>query len=351
MTIFSKMNEKMIKAGISQGDTNGISYELILKAFDDTHIFETCIPIVYGSSKILAYHRKVLDLTPVNISNINRAEDAGANRLNMINIVKEDLMVELGKPTPESAKASDMALDRALDDLKAGTIDVLVVAPSQVNPVFAAEAKTAREKKSLKIVSNDNFRLALATADVPLSEVPALLTEETLTEKIIALRTSLIRDFQITLPRIAVLALNPQLEQENMTVQACRAAADAGVQCFGPYAAADFFASNLRPKFDAVLAMYYDQGMIAFKTLINEEYAFFIGNLPYIITMPDMDASFEKAGKNQGSPETLRNALFLAIDIYNHQKTHKEITENPLKKQYFERGSDNEKLDLTKDEI
>ena len=345
------MNEKMIKAGISQGDTNGISYELILKTFDDTHIFETCIPIVYGSSKILAYHRKALDLALVNISNISRAEDAGANRLNMINVLREDLMVELGKPTPESARASEAAIDRALDDLKAGSIDVLIVAPSQADPVFVVETKMAHEKKSLKILSSDSFRLALATADVPLAEVPALLTVDSLTEKIIALRASLIRDFQITLPRIAVLAINSQIEQENITIQACQAADDAGVQCFGPYAADDFFASDQQRRFDAVLAMYHDQGMIAYKTLVHEEHAFFIGNLPSIITAPNIRASFEKAGKNECSPETLRKALYLAIDICKHQKIHKEITENPLKKQYFERGSDNEKLDLTKEDI
>jgi len=235
--------------------------------------------------------------------------------------------------------------------LKAGTIDVLIVAPSQDDPTFAVEAKSAHEKKSLKILSGENFRLALATANVPLAEVSSLLTEESLTEKIIALRTSLIRDFQVTFPRIAVLALNPPLEQEDITVQACRAANDAGVQCFGPYAADDFFASGLQRKFDAVLAMYHDQGMIAFKTIVQEEHALFIANMPYIITLPDIRVSFEKAGKNECSGNVLRNALFLALDIYNHQKIHKEITENPLKKQYFERGSDNEKLDLTKEEI
>ena len=176
------MSEKKIKAGISQGDTNGISYELILKTFNDTHIFETCIPVGYGSSKILAYHRKALDLTHVNISNINRAEDAGANRLNIINVIKEDLMVEMGKPTSESARASDVALDRALDDLKNRAIDVLIVMPSQTDPTSSAETKTAHEKKSMRIVSGDNFRLALATAVTPLAEVSNLLTAESLTE-------------------------------------------------------------------------------------------------------------------------------------------------------------------------
>jgi len=345
------MSGKLIKVGISQGDANGVSYELILKTFDNTHIFETCIPILYGSSKILAYHRKVLDFPMINTGNINRPEDAGINRLNMINVVDEDFMVELGKPTLESAKASDMALNRALDDLKAGTIDALVVAPSETDPTAAIENKIASGKKSLKILSGDSFRLALATASVPLTEVSVLLTAELLTEKIIALQTSLIRDFQITLPRIAVLAINPLIEQENITAQAIAAASDAGVQCFGPYAASDFFASDGQQKFDAVLAMYHDQGMIAFKTLVNEEYALFLSNLPFVVTMSNLQASFEKAGKNNCSPDAFRKALFLAVDIRNHQAIHNEINRNPLKKQYFERGADNEKLDLTKEEI
>ncbi|MDR1527726.1 MAG: 4-hydroxythreonine-4-phosphate dehydrogenase PdxA [Dysgonamonadaceae bacterium] len=345
------MNERMIRAGICQGDTNGISYELILKMFDNTHVFETCIPIVYGSSKILAYHRKALDLQPINTNNINRAEDAGMNRLNMINVVGEDLLVELGNPTPESAKAADTALVRALDDLKAGTIDVLIVAPSDIDPVPVAELKTANEKKSLKILINDSFRMALATGNVPLAKVSALLTVESLTGKIIALRDSLIRDFQVTFPRIAVLALNPVDGQEDITSAAIQAASAAGVLCFGPYAAADFFALDNHRKFDAVLAMYHDQGMIAFKTLTNEEHAFFIGNLPHIITTPNIPTAFDKAGKNESSPEALHKALHLALNIYSNRKANKEMNSNPLQKQYFERGSDNEKLDLTQEEI
>jgi 4-hydroxythreonine-4-phosphate dehydrogenase len=216
---------------------------------------------------------------------------------------------------------------------------------------MAVESKTGHEKKSLTIFSGDSFRLALATTDVPLAEAPALLTVDTLTEKIIALRASLIRDFQITLPRIAVLAMNPPIGQENITVQACQMATDAGVQCFGPYLAGDFFASGLQRKFDAVLAMYYDQGMIAYKILVPDDHAFLIGNLPYIVTTSSIGASFEKAGKNECPSGALRKALYLAIDVCKNRKIHREITENPLKKQFFERGSDNEKLDLTGEEI
>lgn len=339
----------MIKVGISHGDTNGISYELILKMLDDPYILESCIPIIYGSSKILSYYRKMLDFPPLNIGSINRPGDAGTDRINMVNVISDDLVIDLGKATPGSVKASELALARALDDLKTGTIDVLVTAPSGTDPIPAAESKTANEKKSLKILTHDSFRLALATGSVPLSEVSGLLSVESLTKKIIALRDSLIRDFQVTFPRIAVLALNPEGKPETVTLPAVQAASKAGVLCFGPYAAEDFFASNRQLEFDAVLAMYHDQGMIAFKSLVNEDHAFFVGNLPYIITSPNVHSPFEKAGKNESSPSAMLKALFLAIDIYNHRKTDKEINNNPLKKQYVDRGSDNEKLDLTKE--
>jgi 4-hydroxythreonine-4-phosphate dehydrogenase len=345
------MSEKMIKAGITHGDANGISYELILKMLSDLHVFEICIPVVYGSTKIMAYHRKMVDVPSLAVGNISRAEDAVENRVNVIHVVGENFVVELGKATRESAKASDVALAHALNDLKAGTIDVLITAPSVTDPVLAAESKSVNEKQSLKILINDSFRLALATGNVTLNEVPNLLSVESLTKKIIALRDSLIRDFQVTFPRIAVLALNPKGKQENITTPAIRAASDMGVLCFGPYAADDFFASNRHLRFDAVLAMYHDQGMIAFNTIVSEEHALFIGNLPYIITMPDIHVSFDRAGKNEGSPNAIMKALFLAIDIYNNRQTYKQINTNPLKRQHFNRSSDNEKPDLTKGDI
>jgi 4-hydroxythreonine-4-phosphate dehydrogenase len=339
----------MIKVGITQGNANGISYELILKMLAEAHVFETCVPVIYGSSKILAYYRKALDFPPQNLFSINRPSEAVANRINMINLFDDEIVVELGKSTPEGTKAADQAFARALDDLKEGTIDVLVAAPSETDPVPAAESKSANERKSLKILANDSFRLALATGNVLLNEVPSLLSEEFLVRKILALRDSLVRDFQVTFPRIAVLALNPEGRQESVTAPAIQTASDAGVLCFGPYAAEDFFASSRHLKFDAVLSMYHDQGMIAFKSIVNEDHAFFIANLPYIITAPNVHPSFDKAGKNESSPNSILKALFLAIDIYRNRQTDREIKANPLKKQYFDRGSDNEKLDLTKE--
>jgi 4-hydroxythreonine-4-phosphate dehydrogenase len=278
-------------------------------------------------------------------------EEAGINRLNILNVISENTIVELGKPTTESTEAANTALARALDDLKAGIIDVLLISPSETDPTPAVEQKIANHKKCLKILTNDSFRLALATDDIPLSEIPAHLTKESLVEKITALRNSLIRDFSVTLPRIAVLGLNPGAKQEDVTASAIQAAFDTGVLCFGPCAADNFFATDLYRQFDAILAMYHDQGIISFKMLADQGYALFISNLPHIITLPNTPADFDKAGKNETSPEAFRKALYLAVDVYNNRKTCEEANLNPLKKQYFEHGSDNEKLDLTKDEF
>jgi 4-hydroxythreonine-4-phosphate dehydrogenase len=350
------MSENLIKIGISQGDVNGIAYELILKTFDDARIYESCIPVVYGSSKVLAYHRKTLELPPLNISNINHAGEAGANRLNMVNVSNEEVVVELGKAGAE--KFSDIALTRALHDLKAGHIDVLLMAPAVADPFNRIESETAPGNKGLKILVNNSFRIALATDKIPLSEVSLALSIESLTAQIKMLQSALIQDFMITTPRIAVLSLNPQAgvkqekgkEEKEVILPAIEAASEAGVFCFGPYAADNFFGSDEYLKFDAVLAMYHDQGMIAFQSITSGEGVLCTAGLPFIVTAPNQGVSFDKAGKNSNSPDSFRDALYLALDLYQNRQIDKEINRNPLKKQYFERGSDNEKLDLTKDE-
>jgi 4-hydroxythreonine-4-phosphate dehydrogenase len=352
------MSEKMIKVGICQGNTNGIAYELIIKTFEDARIYEFCIPVVYGSSKILAYHRKTLEMPSLNVNNVNKTEDAGSNRLNVFNVTNEDAAVELGKLTNESIKASDKALKKALDELKTGAIDVLVTTPGSTDPVLFLEPETKKENKNLKILVNDSLRIALATDNIPFSKITSSLTVELLTEKIKILQSTLIRDFMITSPRIAVLSLNPQAgikenhgkEEEEIIVPAIKTASEENIFCIGPYSAGDFFRSETYLKFDAVLAIYYDQGMIAFQTLSQGKGVLFTANLPYIITAPNQSISLEKAGKNLSSPDSLRNALYLAIDIHRNRIIDKEINKDPLKKLYFERGSDNEKLDLTKDE-
>jgi len=211
----------------------------------------------------------------------------------------------------------------------------------------------------LKMLISDTFRIALASDKVPLSEVASHLTVDSLTAQIKMLHSSLIRDFMLTNPRIAVLSLNPGVgikeqsfgkEEEDAIVPAVKAANDAGVICFGPYSADDFFGNSEYLRFDATIAMYHDQGVIPFRSIVFEGDICYWADLPFVVTAPNQGVSYEKAGKNETSEVAFRNALYSAIDIFKMRKIDAEIRANPLKKQYFERGSDNEKLDLTKDE-
>ena len=351
--------EKMIKVGISQGDMNGISYELILKTFEDNQIFELFIPILYGSSKALAYHRKILELAPININSISNVNDAGNNRLNIINLGNEEISVDLAQSTPQSEQLSKETIEKALTDLQKTLIDVLVMAPSSVDETSYLKDLTDYKKQMLKILVYDSLRIALATDMVPLAEVSSLLNKDLIVEQIKTLHLSLIKDFMVTMPRIAVLSFNPGSgtkeqqfgkEETETLVPAIQSARDTGILCFGPYASDDFFGSDEYRNFDAILAIYHDQGLVPFRTISAGKGVVYSANLEYVITSPDQNVSYKKAGKNQSSEEAFRNAVYTAIDISQNRKINAEINTNPLKKQYFERGSDNEKLDLTKEE-
>jgi 4-hydroxythreonine-4-phosphate dehydrogenase len=352
------MNE-ILKIGISQGDTNSIAYELILKAFEDARMYESCIPVIYGSSKALAYHRKALELPSLNINTIHRLEEVAPNRINMYNVVHEEVMVELGKSTADSMKAAETALAKGWEDLQTGLINVLLAAPSTADIAAKINAGADNERKSLKILIKDSLRIALATDKIPLAEVPSSLTVELLTEKIKTLQLSLIQDFMITSPRIAILSLNPRSgikekpgkEELETIIPAIHKASEANVVCFGPYSADDFFGLDEYRRFDAVLAMYYDQGATAFQFITAGEGVIYYAGLPFVIASPSLGVSYHNAGKNKTLPNSFRESFYLAADIYRNRGIDKEINKNPLKKQYFERGSDNEKLDLTKDDV
>jgi Pyridoxal phosphate biosynthesis protein len=353
------MNENLITIGISHGDMNGVAYELIIKAFEDSTIFEMCVPILYGSSKAMAYYRKVMELPHMNVNVINNAENAAPNRLNVINCVLEEAVVELAQPSASADQYAEKALSAAINDLKSGMIDVLVTCPSNQDELKELESQIASERKALRMFVNDSFRIAVATDKTPLAEVSGVLTKESLAEQLKVLNRTLIEDFMITCPRIAVLSLNPGMgvkeqrygkEETEVIIPAIQSAGEEKVTCFGPYSADDFFGTNDFQQFDAVLAMYYDQGLIAFRSIAGENGVFYTANLPYISASPNHHVSYEKAGKNLLTGDSLRSAIYLSIDAFSNRETSKEINANPLKKQYFERGSDNEKLDLTGDE-
>lgn len=357
----------MYKIGITHGDTNGIGYEMILKVFSDSRVVELFTPVLYGSSKVAAYHRKAMEMQTINLHAIDHATDAIQNRLNIINCVDDEVKVELGKHTPESGNAAIYSLERAISDVNKGIIDAIITLPAIINEIpkngikysgqtAFLETAIGKTDQSLGILVKDNLRIALVTGNVPLSEVSVKLKEELIFKKLSDLQTSLIRDFAVSAPRIAVLSLNPNAtpgnpgkEETEQIIPAMEKASKSGIFCFGPYASDEFFGSGHYIKFDAILAMYYDQGLIPFKTLASEDGVYFSAGLPIVRTAPNLGPSFDIAGQNVAPEGTLLNAIYLAIDILKNRKTDDEINTNPLKKHYFEKGSDNEKLDLTSD--
>lgn len=360
----------MIRVGITHGDMNGIGYEVILKTLSDSRIAELCTPVIYGSSKVAAYHRKALDLPPVNMNIIAQVEEAGLNRVNIINCVDDEVKVELAQPTAAAGEAAFRALEAAVTDLKRGAIDVLLTAPINKHTIqneefhFPGHTEYLEEcfggvgKKGLMILLNDRLRVALVTGHIPLAEVASALTVEGIVSKLRIFNQSLKQDFGIVKPRIAVLSLNPHAgdagllgkEEEEIILPAMQEAEKRGVMSFGPYAADGFFGSEMYDRFDGVLAMYHDQGLAPFKTLAMDDGVNFTAGLPIVRTSPAHGTAYDIAGQNLASEQSFRQALYTALDIYRNRLSYREATANPLRKQYFDKGGDNEKLDLTKDE-
>ena len=330
--------DRKIRVAITHGDTNGIGYEIILKAFADSGMLEMCTPIIYGSPKIATYHRNTLQLeTPFSI--ISKAEDAHPDKLNMLATFDDEVKVDLGTSTPESAEAARKALQRAKEDLRNGLYDVLVQAP------VVSSHTPDPDDKSLLIMFADDIRIALATNHLPLKDVASSITSDKLVEKCRLLHTSLKRDFRINNPRIAVLALNPQLgaEEENIISPALKTVEDAGIQVYGPFTADDFFGNGLHHSFDGILAMYDDQGNVPFKTIAREYGVKMKAGFPFVITTPDQDPCFDIAGKGMADPTSLRHAIYAAIDIFRNRIHYDEPLANPLPKLYHEKREDGDK--------
>lgn len=364
------MEERLIKVGITQGDINGIGYEVILKTFSDIRMAELCTPVIYGSSKIAAYHRKTLELPPVNLSIISQAEEAGTNRVNIINCVDEETKVELSKSTSVAGEAAFLALEAAITDLKRGALDVLVTAPINKHTIqneqfhFPGHTEYLEGcfggvgKKALMILMKDNLKVALVTGHIPLSEVASKINVTDIVSKLRIFNQSLKQDFGIGRPRIAVLSLNPHAgdsgllgkEEEEIIIPAMQEAEKRGVMSFGPYAADGFFGARMYDNFDGVLAMYHDQGLAPFKTLAMDDGVNYTAGLSIVRTSPAHGTAYDIAGQNKASEESFRQALYTALDIYRSRISYREATANPLRKQYFDKGGDNEKLDLTKEE-
>lgn len=359
------MEEKKIRVAITHGDTNGIGYEVILKTFADPAIFELCTPIVYGSPKVAAYHRKALDL-PTNFSIIEKAEDAQNGRLNLLTTFEEEVKVELGQPSKEAGEAALKALDRAMTDYRAGLYDVLVTAPINKNNIQSdmfhfcghteyIEQSVGDGHKALMILMNDNLRVALVTTHLPVKDIAQAITKEKIVEKATIFHQALKRDLRISSPRIAVLSLNPHAgdggvigtEEQETIIPAIKELEEGGVYAFGPYAADGFFGSGMYNRFDGVLAMYHDQGLAPFKTLALENGVNFTAGLPIIRTSPDHGTAYDIAGKGVADEQSFRQAIYAAIDIWRNRQNYDEPLANPLPKLYHEKREDGEKARFT----
>jgi 4-hydroxythreonine-4-phosphate dehydrogenase len=349
------MEDYKIRVGITQGDINGIGYEVIIKTLMDNRINEFCVPIIYGSSKVAAYHRKALNIDNFNLNVINHANDANAKRSNIINCVNDEIKVELAKSTEEAGEAAFKALEKATSDLKKGLVDVLVTAPINKKNIqsdkfnFPGHTEYLEEnlgtgEKGLMLMVSEVLKVAVLTGHIPLKDVPSQVTEENILEKLKNLNHSLIRDFGVVRPRIAVLGLNPHAgdngvlgsEEQEIIIPAIKKANEAGITCFGPYPADGLFGSGSFCNFDAVLAMYHDQGLAPFKCIAMETGVNYTAGLPFIRTSPAHGTAYDKAGIGNASEESFRNALYLACDIFKNRQSYAEMTKNPLKKQEIE---------------
>lgn len=358
------MENRKIRVGITHGDINGVGYEVILKTFSDPTMLELCTPVIYGSPKVAAYHRKAMEI-PTNFSIVNTAEDAQDGRVNVVNCIEEELKVELAKPTPEAGKAALTALERALADYRDGLFDVLVTAPINKHTIQSdtfhfpghteyIEERVGDGQKALMILLKGDFRVALVTGHVPVRDISGMLTKELIMEKMEIFHQSLKKDFGIDNPRIAVFSLNPHAgdhgllgtEEEEIIIPAMKEMIAKGVQCFGPYPADGFMGSGNYTHFDGILAMYHDQGLAPFKALAMDEGVNFTAGLPIVRTSPAHGTAYDIAGKGIASEDSFRQAVYVAMDVFRNRAWEKEISARPLRKQYYEKRDDSDKLKL-----
>jgi 4-hydroxythreonine-4-phosphate dehydrogenase len=343
------MKNNKIIVGITQGDINSVSYEVIIKSLMDNRLFDNCIPVVYGSAKVAAYHRKALNIDNFSFNNIRSADEVNLKRANIISCIDDNIRVELGKPTKQAGESAIIALDAATKDLSDGKIDVLVTGPfnkrttQSENFGFPGHTEYLHDifgaKDVLMLMINDILKIGVITGHIPIDNVSEALSKEKIISKITVLNNSLIADFGIRKPRIAVLGLNPHAsdegligkEEKEIILPALNEVKENNILAYGPFPADGFFGSGSYNKFDAVLAMYHDQGLIPFKTLSLEGGVNYTAGLDIIRTAPAHGTAFEIAGKNEASPDSLRKAIYYACDIFRKRNEFAEINSNPLK--------------------
>lgn len=334
--------------GISQGDYNGIGYEVILKTFSDNRMFDFSTNILYGSQDVANFYLKNLNLPNNNLNLVKDTYNLRANKLNIITTNEKDLNIEVGKSTVKAGEMAFNSLERAVEDLRKRKINVLVTAPINKDNIqsdkfqFAGHtdylAQTFDVDNYLMLMVQQDLRIGVITGHIPLKDVAKSISTELIQKKIAVLKHSLEYDFGIRKPKIAILGLNPHAsdhglignEEAEIINPAIKKAQDAGALVYGPFSADGFFASENYKNFDGILAMYHDQGLIPFKTLAFKDGVNFTAGLPVVRTSPAHGTAYEIAGKNLASPDSFRQSVYLGIEIFKNRKIYDEISQNPL---------------------
>ena len=339
-----------IKLGITIGDVNGIGLEVILKTLADDRILKDISPVIYGSSKIVSYHKNIIGLQDVNFKSIGSAKEAYKDRINIVNCWNDSVTVTLGKPTEEGGRFAKIAIEKAVEDLANSDIDALVTGPINKEAMQMAGfqfightemlTEASGSSESLMFMVSDEIRVGLVTNHIPVKEVSDTISKERILTKLKIMNDSLMKDFGIQKPMIAIMGLNPHSgdggtigkEDEEIIRPAVVEAKKNGIMAFGPYSADGFFGSSQYKKFDGILAMYHDQGLIPFKSISFGTGVNYTAGLNVIRTSPDHGTAYDIVGQNIADPNSFRNAVYQAIDIYKKRKEYIEMHSNKLVK-------------------
>ena len=345
------MSLPKLVVGITQGDSNGIGYEVIIKSLADERILDSFTPVIYGSSKLMGFYRKTLhNIGPMDINVIGSAADAKQKKINLVNCLPDNIYAEPGQSTPDSAKAAIKSLEMAVKDLKEGQVDVLVTAPINKRAMneegFCNTGHTEYLQREFgaddvtMIMVSDQIKIGVVTGHIPLRDVPKSLTKDSILGKLRIMKDSLLRDFGVTDPKIAVLGLNPHCgdggllgdEEQNIILPAVQAAQAEGIQAFGPYSPDGFFGLGNYSRFDATLAMYHDQGLAPFKALAFSDGVNFTAGLPIVRTSPDHGTAYDMAGRDEADPRSMMSTIYTAIDIFRRRLQYDTLLEGKMKK-------------------
>jgi 4-hydroxythreonine-4-phosphate dehydrogenase len=337
--------------GISIGDLNGIGPEVIIKTFSDPRMLQFCTPVIYGSMNALNYHRKAIDARAFNVTQVKDINEIHTRRLNLITCWQENPRIEFGQKSAESGHHAWLALKAMVEDAKWGKLDGMVTAPIDKHSIqnenfsFPGHTEYLMEsfgmQDSLMFLIGEEFKIGVVTGHIPLSEVADAISSEKVLSKIRIMHESLITDFGIPNPKIAVLGLNPHAgesgllgsEEEESITPAIEAARNEGILSMGPYPADGFFGTHMHHNFDGILAMYHDQGLVPFKLLHFEKGVNYTAGLPVVRTSPDHGTAYAIAGKNMANEQSFREAVYLACDVLRQKKAHEEMNRNPLQSQ------------------